>query len=77
MSAKYHSAHDASSPTRSSLLGAWDASRMKSLKSLSDKELIGRLRQLIRKERALTLEILPHPACVGHAIISCVSESRS
>jgi 5-methylcytosine-specific restriction endonuclease McrA len=35
---------------------------MISLKSLSDKELIGRLRQLIRKERALTLQILPHLA---------------
>jgi 5-methylcytosine-specific restriction endonuclease McrA len=35
---------------------------MNSLKRLSDKELIGRLRQLIRKERALTLEILPHLA---------------
>ncbi len=35
---------------------------MNSLKSLSDKELIGRLQQLIRKERALTLEILPHLA---------------
>jgi hypothetical protein len=35
---------------------------MNSLKNLSDKELIGRLRQLIRKERALTLEILPHLA---------------
>ena len=50
---------------------------MKSLKSLSDKELIGRFRQLIRKERALTLEILPHPACAGHAIIFCVSGGRS
>ena len=63
MSAEYHSAQDASS--------------MRSLRSLSDNELIGRLRQLIRKERALTLEILPHPACAGHAIIFCVSGGRS
>ena len=33
---------------------------MNSLKSLSDKELIGRLRQLVRKEQSLTLSILPH-----------------
>jgi hypothetical protein len=35
---------------------------MNSLKRLSDKELIGRLRQLVRKEQDLTLSILPHLA---------------
>ena len=33
---------------------------MNSLKSVSDKVLIGRLRQLVRKEQSLTLSILPH-----------------
>ena len=37
---------------------------MNSLKSLSDKELIGRLRQLVDKEQSLTLSILPHLAKV-------------
>jgi len=38
---------------------------MNSLKSLSDKELAGRLRQLVREEQNLTLLILPHIAEVG------------
>ena len=38
---------------------------MRSLKSLSDKELTGRLRQLVREEQNLTLLILPHIAEVG------------
>jgi hypothetical protein len=38
---------------------------MNSLKSLSDKELTGRLRQLVREEQNLTLLILPHIAEVG------------
>jgi hypothetical protein len=38
---------------------------MKSLKSLSDKEITGRLRQLVREEQNLTLLILPHVAEVG------------
>jgi 5-methylcytosine-specific restriction endonuclease McrA len=38
---------------------------MNSLKSLSDKELVGRLRQLVLKERATTLSILPHLAEVA------------
>ena len=38
---------------------------MKSLKSISDKELVSRLRGLVRKEQNLTLEILPHLAEVG------------
>ena len=35
---------------------------MNSLKGLSDKELTGRLRQLVSKEQSLTLSILPHLA---------------
>jgi hypothetical protein len=35
---------------------------MNSLKRLSDKELTGRLRQLVSKEQSLTLSILPHLA---------------
>jgi hypothetical protein len=35
---------------------------MNSLRSLSDKELTGRLRQLVSKEQSLTLSILPHLA---------------
>ena len=35
---------------------------MNSLKSLSDKEFVGRLRQLVNKEQNLTLSILPHLA---------------
>jgi len=35
---------------------------MNSLKCLSDKELTGRLRQLVSKEQSLTLSILPHLA---------------
>jgi hypothetical protein len=35
---------------------------MNSLKCLSDKELTGRLRQLVGKEQSLTLSILPHLA---------------
>jgi hypothetical protein len=38
---------------------------MNSLKRLSDTELTGRLRQLVRHERNLTLSILPHIAEVG------------
>jgi 5-methylcytosine-specific restriction endonuclease McrA len=38
---------------------------MNSLKSLSDKKLVGRLRQLVLKERATTLSILPHLAEVA------------
>jgi len=38
---------------------------MRSLKGLSDKELVGRLRQLVREEQNLTLLILPHIAEVG------------
>ena len=38
---------------------------MNSLKGLSDKELTGRLRQLVREEQNLTLLILPHLAEVG------------
>jgi hypothetical protein len=38
---------------------------MNSLKNLSDNELTGRLRQLVRKEQDLTLSILPHLAEVG------------
>jgi hypothetical protein len=38
---------------------------MRSLKSLSDKELTGRLRQLVREEQNLTLLILSHIAEVG------------
>jgi hypothetical protein len=35
---------------------------MNSLKVLSDKELTARLRQLVNKEKSLTLSILPHLA---------------
>ena len=38
---------------------------MNSLKSLSDRELTGRLQQLVREERNLTLSILLHIAEVG------------
>ena len=38
---------------------------MKSLKNVSDKELVSQLRTLVRKEQSLTLEILPFLAEVG------------
>jgi hypothetical protein len=46
---------------------------LKTVKNLSDKELVTRLHQLVGKEKSITLEILPHPACAGRAIISCAS----
>ncbi len=50
---------------------------MKSLKTLSDKELLNRVSKLVKQEHNLTLEILLHSACAGHATISCVSGDRS
>jgi len=44
---------------------------MRSLKSLSDKELTGRLRQLVREEQNLTLLILPHLAEVERRGLYC------
>ena len=38
---------------------------VKTLKNLSDKELVPRLHRLVGKEKSITLEILPHLIEVG------------